>query len=338
MPLQSNLFRGDPALEACLTQDTAHVVQGAVGIHVGKLQLALAAVDDADIDAVELEGRKYGPSTASAVLAYKTKRNVINFSYQTQADNIVGKMTIAALDKEVFAKEKTGPGPCGCRLTTACPSAPPGGRGPQLSFAIGVGLAGAAPRATDAQLISKALQDSRNTRLQAIGKLNAVITALGVRARTGKPLSTEDQRVFSAAVKWLSLKTRADLVSAVAHMQTAANLLSRSLIVKNSAKATPTIKRVPGDFHGQTDANPDHGVECGSDFFDKDGPLCRRDVITHEFLHFLGVKHGGAALNGPTIRANITTPALALDSADNLAQLVSELTTVGAKTDSCPDH
>ncbi len=40
------------------------------------------------------------------MLAYKRKRNIINFSYQTQADNIVGKMTIAALDKEIFEKEQ----------------------------------------------------------------------------------------------------------------------------------------------------------------------------------------------------------------------------------------
>ena len=43
---------------------------------------------------------------AAAVLAYKKKRNIINWSYQQQADNIVGKMTIAALDAEIWGKEK----------------------------------------------------------------------------------------------------------------------------------------------------------------------------------------------------------------------------------------
>jgi hypothetical protein len=43
---------------------------------------------------------------AAAVLAYKKKRNIINWSYQQQADNIVGKMTIAALDAEMWVKEK----------------------------------------------------------------------------------------------------------------------------------------------------------------------------------------------------------------------------------------
>ena len=41
------------------------------------------------------------------------------------------------------------------------------------------------------------------------------------------------------------------------------------------------------------------------------------------------------ALNGPTIRSAITTQAQALDSADNLAQLVGEIATLGGKTDAC---
>jgi len=39
------------------------------------------------------------------VLASKKKRRIINFTYQTQADDIVGKMTIAALDKEMVTFE-----------------------------------------------------------------------------------------------------------------------------------------------------------------------------------------------------------------------------------------
>ena len=41
------------------------------------------------------------------MLAYKQKRNIINRSYQTKADNIVGKMTMAALDKEMLEAELT---------------------------------------------------------------------------------------------------------------------------------------------------------------------------------------------------------------------------------------
>lgn len=77
-----------------------------MGEFVSKIQVALEALDDAEIDDGEMATGTYGPSTANAVLAFKTKRRIINFSYQSQADNIVGKMTIAALDQEMLAREQ----------------------------------------------------------------------------------------------------------------------------------------------------------------------------------------------------------------------------------------
>jgi peptidoglycan hydrolase-like protein with peptidoglycan-binding domain len=106
MALQSKLFKADANLQACLGHDAAHVTPGARGDHVGKIQTALTALGDEVIDAAEIKAKTYGPSTASAVLAYKRKRKIINFSYQTQADNIVGKMTIASLDKEMQKLEQ----------------------------------------------------------------------------------------------------------------------------------------------------------------------------------------------------------------------------------------
>jgi len=114
MALLSRLFRGVPALEACLVRDSAHVTLGTVGTHVPKIQKALMMIDRVVVDANEVEAMRYGASTAAAVLAYKKKRRIINRSYQTQADNIVGKMTIRSLDKEVSTAE--GPlrqCPCG---------------------------------------------------------------------------------------------------------------------------------------------------------------------------------------------------------------------------------
>jgi hypothetical protein len=108
MALQSRLLRGDPALEACLLRDNAHIVPGAVGAHVGKIQQALLALDHSTLDPSDVGAKKYGASTASAVLAYKRRRNIVNRAYESQADNIVGKMTIAAIDNELVAKEVTG--------------------------------------------------------------------------------------------------------------------------------------------------------------------------------------------------------------------------------------
>jgi peptidoglycan hydrolase-like protein with peptidoglycan-binding domain len=100
------LFKGDKKLEACLVHDSAHVTQGHQGEHVSKIQSALLTLNAARLDDDEIATKTYGPSTAAAVMAYKTRRGIINFSYQTKADNIVGKMTIAAMDREMCQLER----------------------------------------------------------------------------------------------------------------------------------------------------------------------------------------------------------------------------------------
>ena len=107
MPLTSRLFSGDTRLEACLTQDSAHLTPGTTGDFVGKVQAAIELIDGTRIDDNELNSQTYGQSTADAVLAYKQKRQIINRSYQQTADNIVGKMTIERLDREVATLELT---------------------------------------------------------------------------------------------------------------------------------------------------------------------------------------------------------------------------------------
>ncbi len=102
MGLQSKLFAGDLKLEAAATSDPAHIVQGAAGEHVEKIQQALIELDGANIDPGEKKISRYGPSTAKAVLDYKRKRNIVNRNYQTTADDIVGRMTMASLDKEML--------------------------------------------------------------------------------------------------------------------------------------------------------------------------------------------------------------------------------------------
>jgi peptidoglycan hydrolase-like protein with peptidoglycan-binding domain len=99
MALQSDLFRGDPKLEAAAVSDQAHITPGAVGPHVKKIQQALNKICRASL----VEDGIYGNQTATAVLAYKRARTIINPRYQTQPDNIVGRMTIAALDCELRA-------------------------------------------------------------------------------------------------------------------------------------------------------------------------------------------------------------------------------------------
>jgi hypothetical protein len=107
MPLKSQTLAGDRRLEACLVDDPAHLTPGVKGEFVAKVQAALMFLEGADIDERELAEQSYGSSTATAVLNFKTARKIINRAYQQQPDNIVGKMTIKALDDELVVAEKT---------------------------------------------------------------------------------------------------------------------------------------------------------------------------------------------------------------------------------------
>jgi peptidoglycan hydrolase-like protein with peptidoglycan-binding domain len=102
MALKSRLFRGDPKLEAAATSNSAHITSGAAGEHVRKIQYAVARLEGIPL----AQDGIYGPQTANAVLGYKKKRNIINRSYQSQADDIVGILTIQSLDLEMFEAEQ----------------------------------------------------------------------------------------------------------------------------------------------------------------------------------------------------------------------------------------
>jgi hypothetical protein len=105
MALKSKTFSGDKRLEACLVNDAAHLTPGTTAEFVAKVQAALIFLTGADIDESELDSQTYGSSTAAEVLAFKQQRQIINRAYQQKADNIVGKMTIKALDDELSLAE-----------------------------------------------------------------------------------------------------------------------------------------------------------------------------------------------------------------------------------------
>lgn len=112
MPLSCALFtlpERDGKLEACLTSDAAHIAPGARGDHVRKIQTALNALNDGRGIVLKPDGI-YGPLTAAAVKAYKNapQRRILQ-SWQTTADDIVGKGTIASLDAEMGVLEEMSP-------------------------------------------------------------------------------------------------------------------------------------------------------------------------------------------------------------------------------------
>ncbi|NYZ17294.1 hypothetical protein HL658_32525 [Azospirillum sp. RWY-5-1] len=105
--LQSKWFRDNSRLQHCLVSDPHHVLRGATGEHVSLIQGALSILDGSRIADDEQKRHLYGPTTENAVLEYKKRRRIINLLYQTQADAIVGKMTIRRLDEEMKAQERS---------------------------------------------------------------------------------------------------------------------------------------------------------------------------------------------------------------------------------------
>ncbi len=106
MSLVSRSFRANRKLQRCLVSDPDHVTPGARGDHVKLIQGALISIVGAKIGVDELALGIYGKTTAAAVLQFKSVRKIINFKYQTTPDNIVGKMTIRALDAEMVRRER----------------------------------------------------------------------------------------------------------------------------------------------------------------------------------------------------------------------------------------
>ena len=124
MALRSKLFAGDRKLEAAQVSDPAHLVRGTVGPHVNKVQMALFAIDALPIDPQEFRRQTYGPITARSVLAYKTRRKIINRAYQQKPDDIVGKMTITRLDEDMVRWEAAHRHVDDCSLSRRGSSAP----------------------------------------------------------------------------------------------------------------------------------------------------------------------------------------------------------------------
>ena len=80
----------------------AHIVPGARGEHVRKIQLALIQLDGADI----VPDGAYGPATAAAVAAFKRHQQPPILNFEGQIDNIVGIKTMAALDAGMLTGKK----------------------------------------------------------------------------------------------------------------------------------------------------------------------------------------------------------------------------------------
>lgn len=296
MALLSQLFRNDTKLEAAAVSDPAHIAQGAKGEHVRKIQLALIKLDGAAITA---DG-SYGPATAAAVLSYKQKRNIVNRAYQTQADNIVGKMTIDRLDKEMLAAEQSGD-----RRTPNCVFPPDALQDTRRSFAVGGGLVGDAPaEITGFTLLAEkdaSLPLAKSWVASTLSKLNIIEVKISVN----KVHSPEDiafyksiETHFKVDIPNVSQSVATDRIRKIKRM-----FLKIQVILGAIGPGSSRIVGNPGDPAkaraplGGFDRPPEF-MTIGRDFHESNANM-RAAVLIHEGAHFADISCSHAASEQP---------------------------------------
>ncbi|HOL37494.1 MAG: hypothetical protein JSR43_14945 [Proteobacteria bacterium] len=296
MTLQSRLLRNDPNLEAAAVRDSAHIVPGAKGEHVRKIQAALIRLDEAAITA----HGSYDAKTAAAVLAYKKKRHIVNHAYQTQADDIVGKMTIARLDQELLAGEQGDDA-----RTPRCFFPPDTQRVARRSFAGAPALVGdATADLTGFMLLADkdaSLPDARSWVAKTIGKINqiegriarfkvytaadiAFFDSIETHFRVGIPRVTDvqaRQRLGRIRQMYVKIQRVLDAIGP-----------GSDRVVGNPGVPDKALAPLGGfDIAGQV-------ITIGRDFHDSNANM-RAAVLVHEAGHFADASCSHAASEQP---------------------------------------
>jgi hypothetical protein len=308
-PFQSQLFKGDHELELCAANDRDHIKKSASGDHVDKIQQALIRIaqDEPDLKAkvrisqAEINSKTYGSTTEAAVLAYKTKRKIINRAYQTAADNIVGKMTISKLDDEIAIKE--GHAPSGTAHAQVIQNAFNASR--QSIRAV--------------QLILRSLETSINniSGLDEPEKTKALTVLLSARARDILVLS---RRLLTSADP-LSAQFRDALHKTIDLLQQNLNQVATVVDQGATGRCDPAIRTPPAiPFASTQRKDPEPRVSVCNPFFDSRKEDLQRDVITHEFFHLLGGLNVGFDTDH-----SVTNTQQALTNPNTLTQIIARL-------------
>lgn len=283
MPLRSDLFRDDAQLNACLEFDEAHVLPGAVGNHVLKIQMALETLDNAVIDPNEKLTNTYGDTTTTAVVHFKTVRGILNFA--GLIDTIVGKKTIKRMDDELVG----GTGTRAEMITTAFTAS---------RRSLGV---------VQARLQGLAITIDQITSMQEPDKSIALAALLSSHARDILVIA----RRLLVSADPLSQSFRNALQEVQRLIQE--NLNQPFTVVDQAAfgRCDPAIHGgVP--FAATQASDPDPRVSMCDPFFTSSRDL-QRDVITHEYFHLLGLgDHAVATTQEGLTNANTVAQIVAL--------------------------
>jgi peptidoglycan hydrolase-like protein with peptidoglycan-binding domain len=293
MGLRSKLLKSDSKLEACLVSDPAHIGPGTVGAHVMKIQAALANLDGATIDGSERSVGRYGASTSAAVLAYKKKRNIVNRAYQAQADDIVGKMTIASLDEEQARAESAPPAAV---LTMSALAAKDKVQSMQWAASALAHL-----RATRAFLVSPPPGPLPGMPPIMPARVQLTFDALNTHFRINTLPGPQQVAFIDTIIS--------NYVKAMAVLGNSAILFVDDTTSAEAAKGTPAHVPLGSGHVNFTPVFKERDPATGTGF----GPKCRSAMVLHEPIHI--VDHPLAST--PAAHVSELSPAYATQSAAN---------------------
>jgi hypothetical protein len=276
MPLQSPQFAGDDRLNECLVDDASHVTPGSFGTFVLKIQLALETLEQIEIPSDEKDNFSYGPATADAVLHYKSIRRIINFAIQQTADNIVGKRTIRSMDDELFA--------------------------------------GGTSRGT---LLSVAHRRSRDSLTAVRARLIGLQSEIDVADALPEPERTIEAGIISVShARDLQVLSRRLVVSVDpldaglrSGLSATINLITQNLaqpvtVVDEGTSGRCALFGANVPFAAAQATDPDPKISLCDPFFAVSDDL-RRDVLTHEYFHLVGLEdHSVSNVNEALTNAN----------------------------------
>ena len=276
------------------------MTKGAAGDHVSRIQIALLALDGASIDQAELNARRY------PARCYPIKRSVrlSTSATKNRQTALVGKMTIAALDKEMveFERLMNSAPVCHCRDFPRAQNAV-GSRRPTflLAFAASPGIVGAILTGTP--------------REQALGRLG-LAKLLVVKARdfirlgtaqilSGLPIgdfkNTEPRKALVTHFKINQIRNPVDHLNRLdrVYQLIASTFASASTIfIDDPTTGDFANAHLGGFFHK---ADPVLGkIRFGPAYGGK-GELFQTSVLVHEGAHFVdsGIDHFASELPAP---------------------------------------
>jgi hypothetical protein len=252
---------------------------------------------------IHTDARAADSTSAVNAKAYTVGQDIVFGSGRYTPDTDVGRKLLAHELAHVMQQRGMGEG---ARLQRQAPATPPGPKSPQQMMDDSINQAAVLTMDAQERII-------RLRTLSSEGKLDKA--------------TKQDANTLRAVQKWLRLDfNRRQEFSE--KLDKAVGLMRRFLTVVPivPAKITGTDPKAnckPGNLATAYVGDPNGVVHFCDDFFPK-GPQCQRNIVIHERFHLAGIHHGEAK-DGKSTEASKRSPDEALNSADDMMDLVKDV-------------